>query len=141
VVNHTQRAQCSIPCTSGKRYALKHGVHALTKLVKTLGTDRAIDKRTGAGKALVRWRQDLIADLGGDVSTQQDAIISLAIKTRLLLDSIDVWLLQQPTLIIKKKAIIPSGHFLTCSSSLSRIATGVSLSAALIFSLQSAQIK
>ena len=39
----------------------------------------------------------------------KDAIISLAIKTKLLLDSIDVWLLQQPTLIIKrKKAIIPA---------------------------------
>jgi hypothetical protein len=58
---------------------------------------------------LVEWREDLIRDLGGDVSTQQDAIISLAIKTKLLLDSIDVWLLQQPTLIIKrKKAIIPA---------------------------------
>jgi hypothetical protein len=62
-----------------------------------------------ASKALVQWREDLIRDLGGDVSTQQDAIISLAIKTKLLLDSIDVWLLQQPTLIIKrKKAVIPA---------------------------------
>ena len=68
-----------------------------------------MDKRTAAGRALVEWRDDLIRDLGGDVSTQQDAIISLAIKTKLLLDSIDVWLLQQPTLIIKKKkAIIPA---------------------------------
>lgn len=57
----------------------------------------------------VEWREDLIRDLGGDVSTQQDAIISLAIKTKLLLDSIDVWLLQQTTLINKrKKSIIPA---------------------------------
>ena len=48
-----------------------------------------------AGKALAQWRQDLIRDLGGDVSTQQDAIMSLAVKTKLILDSIDVWLLQQ----------------------------------------------
>ena len=62
-----------------------------------------------ASKALVQWRDDLIRDLGGDVSTQQDAIISLAIKTKLLLDSVDVWLLQQDTLIIKRKrAIIPA---------------------------------
>ena len=65
--------------------------------------------RATAAKALVQWRQDLIKDLGGDVSTQEDAIVSLAVKTKLLLDSIDVWLLQQPTLIIKKKrAIIPA---------------------------------
>lgn len=61
-----------------------------------------------AGKALAQWRQDLIRDLGGDVSTQQDAIMSLAVKTKLILDSIDVWL-QQDTLIIKRKrSIIPA---------------------------------
>jgi hypothetical protein len=92
----------------GNQKALKHGLTPLKKAVNTLG-NRALDKRTVTGKALAQWRQDLIRDLGGDVSTQQDAIISLAIKTKLLLDSVDVWLLQQPTLIIKrKKSIIPA---------------------------------
>ena len=60
-------------------------------------------------KALVQWRADLIRDLGGDISTQQDAIVTLAVKTKLLLDSIDVWLLQQDSLILKRKrAIIPA---------------------------------
>ena len=63
-----------------------------------------------AGRPLVEWREDLIRDLGGNVNTELDAIISpLAIKTKLLLNSIDVWLLQQDTLIIKrKKCIIPA---------------------------------
>jgi hypothetical protein len=92
----------------GSQNHLKHGLKPLKRAINTLG-NRFLDKRTMASKALVAWRQDLIRDLGGDVSTQQDAIISLAIKTKLLLDSIDVWLLQQPTLIIKrKKAIIPA---------------------------------
>jgi len=92
----------------GNGNAQKHGLSPLKRAVNTLG-NRFLDKRTMASKALVQWRQDLIRDLGGDVSTQQDAIISLAIKTKLLLDSVDVWLLQQPTLIIKrKKAIIPA---------------------------------
>ena len=92
----------------GQQKALKHGLSPLRKAMNTLG-NRALDKRTTAAKALVQWREDLIRDLGGDVSTQQDAIISLAVKTKLLLDSVDVWLLQQPTLIIKrKKAIIPA---------------------------------
>src|SRR5262249_11026786 len=61
-----------------------------------------------AGRALIEWRKNLIRDLGGDISTQQTAIVLLAVKTKLLLDSIDVWLLQQPTLINKrKKAVIP----------------------------------
>ena len=93
---------------NGNANAQKHGLSPLRKAMNTLG-NRALDKRTTAAKALVQWREDLIRDLGGDVSTQQDAIISLAVKTKLLLDSVDVWLLQQPTLIIKrKKAIIPA---------------------------------
>lgn len=48
-------------------------------------------------------------DLGGDVSTAKDAIISLAVKTKLILDSIDVWLLQQPALIDKRKrSLLPA---------------------------------
>jgi hypothetical protein len=89
----------------GNGNAQRHGLNPLKKALYTLG-NRALDKRTVAGRALVEWREDLIHDLSGDVSTQQDAIISLAIKTKLLLDSIDVWLLQQPTLIKKRKKSI-----------------------------------
>lgn len=92
----------------GSQNNLRHGLNPLKKAVYKLG-NRALDKRAMEGKALAQWRQDLIRDLGGDVSTQQDAIISLAVKTKLLLDSIDVWLLQQPTLIVKRMwAIIPA---------------------------------
>jgi len=92
----------------GNTNARKHGLAPLKRALNTLG-NRFLDKRTMASKALVQWREDLVRDLGGDVSTQQDAIISLAIKTKLLLDSIDVWLLEQPTLIIKRKrAVIPA---------------------------------
>ena len=90
-------------------YRLKHGIHAITRAVKALGTNRALDRRTTTDKALARWCDDLIADLGGTVSTAQDAIISLAVKTKLILDSIDVWLLQQPALIDKRKrALLPA---------------------------------
>ena len=99
----------AVGAPKGNRNRLGHGVHALTALTKKLGTDRALDKRTTTGKALARWRQDLIDDLGGDVSTQQDSIISLAVKTKLLLDSVDVWLLKQPSLIDKRKrALLPA---------------------------------
>ena len=92
----------------GNQKAQKHGLNPLKKAVYTLG-NRAIDKRTSAGRALAEWRDALIRDLGGDVSIQQEAIVTLAVKTKLLLDSIDVWLLQQPTLIItKRNSIIPA---------------------------------
>ena len=67
----------------------------MKRAVKELGS-RAIDRRTRLGKALDEWRRELIADLGGpeQVSTQELAIVNLAVKTKLMLDSVDAWLLQ-----------------------------------------------
>lgn len=86
-----------------------HGLRILKRALKVLGT-RAIDRRTTLGKALARWRADLVADLGGleAISTQEEALIDLAVKTKLLLDSVDAWLLTQPTLInARKRALLP----------------------------------
>src|ERR671911_504887 len=92
------------PAPIGNDYALKHGFQPLKAAVNKLGS-RAIDKRTTLGKSLARWRADLVADLGGEdnVSVQQSALIDLTVKSKLLLDSIDCWLLTQPTLINKRK--------------------------------------
>lgn len=82
----------------------QHGLSLMKRALKEHGT-RAIDRRTSLGKALDRWREELILDLGGvdHVSTQQLAIINVAVRTRLLLDSIDTWLLKQPSLINHRK--------------------------------------
>src|SRR5262245_5669558 len=95
------------PKQNGRRDYQKHGLTVLKRAVNGLG-NRAIDKRTATGKALAKWRHDLIQDLGGDVSTQQSTIVDLAVKSKLLLDSIDVWLLTQETLVNRrKKSLIP----------------------------------
>lgn len=86
-----------------------HGLYSMKKALMLLGK-RAIDGRTQTGKALAQWKADLIADLGGsgNVSTQQSAIVDLAVKSKLLLDSIDSWLLVQPSLVnARKRALIP----------------------------------
>ena len=96
--------------SKGDQRHLKSGIHAVTKLVKKLGADRSLDKRTAMAKALERWRQELINDLGGNdnISAQQRAIIDLAVKNKLILDSIDRWIFQQPSLIDKRKrALLP----------------------------------
>ena len=87
----------------------KHGLNTLKRAVNTIGNRmRIIDRRTVTGRALALWREDLIRDLGGDVSTQQGSIVDLAVRTRLLLDSIDAWLLTQPSLInTRKRSVIP----------------------------------
>jgi hypothetical protein len=87
-----------------------HGLATMKKAVNKLG-GRLIDRRTSLGKALDQWRGQLIADLGGPdmISSQELAIVNLAVKTKLLLDSVDTWLLQQPTLInSRKKKIHPA---------------------------------
>jgi hypothetical protein len=72
------------------------GLYTLKGAVNLLG-GRVIDKRYRAGKALANWRA------GGDVSVQQETIIDLAVKSKLILDSIDVWLLSQPSLVNPRK--------------------------------------
>lgn len=94
----------------GNQHALTHGLTVLKQAVNGLG-NRLIDRRTVTGRALAQWRKDLIIDLGGqgNISTQQSAIIDLAVKSKLLLDSIDAWLLAQDSLINKRKrALLPA---------------------------------
>ena len=81
----------------------------MKRALKAGGT-RVLDRRTRVSKALDHWRDQLIADLGGSesVSTQQRAIINVVIKTKLLLDGLDDWILQQPSLInLRKRAVHP----------------------------------
>jgi hypothetical protein len=71
----------------------------------------AIDRRTSVGRALYAWRDELIADMGGEeaVTAQQRVVLDLAMRTKLMVDSIDHWMLEQPSLVIKRKrALIPA---------------------------------
>ena len=87
-----------------------HGLTTMKRAIKTLGS-RTIDQRTSVGKALNQWRADLVADLGGkdQVSTQEHAILDLCVREKLLLDSLDTWLLEQRSLVnVRKKSVYPA---------------------------------
>ena len=87
-----------------------HGTMALKRAVLTLGR-RTIDQRTTVGRALAAWRSELLADLGGieSVSTQELALVEEAVKTKLILDSVDAWVLSQKTLINRRtKSVLPA---------------------------------
>ncbi len=92
---------------AGNRNAEKAGLTKLKAAVKELG-GRSIDRRTSVGKALARWRADLLQDLGGAdaVSTQKVAVVELAVRTKLILDSLDTWLLTQPSLVLARKRMV-----------------------------------
>ena len=81
-----------------------HRLKVLKRAVRALG-NQIIDRRTAVGKALAAWRADLGADLGGAdaLSTQQRALLDEAVKLKLMLDSIDAWVLAQPSLVNKQK--------------------------------------
>ena len=85
------------PSKQGKKPARQYSKHGLTAMKAALSKPgvRAIDRRTKIGRALLQWRNELVEDLGGvdAVTTQQLAIVELAVKSKLMLDSIDAWLL------------------------------------------------
>lgn len=107
-----QIGECMNSTNNGKkdtRTYSKHGLTSLKAAVKGLG-GRVIDRRTTLGKALAQWRASLVLDLGGNdaISTQRGALIDLCVKSKLILDSIDAWILTQPSLInARRRSLLP----------------------------------
>ena len=71
---------------------------------------KALDRRSAGYRALVEWRRELMADIGGEESltVQQKVLVDLILRTKLFLDHIDSRLMQQEWLIHrKKKSLFP----------------------------------
>ena len=83
----------------------RHGLHTLKRAVQTLGSRALPPKSTALGRALHEWRESLLADLGGleAVSTQQAALVDLAVRTRLLVDSVDAYVLSMPSPVNRQR--------------------------------------
>jgi hypothetical protein len=88
----------------GNANARTHGVHTLKRAVKELG-GKVVDRRTSLGRALAEWRASLISDLGGaaEVTTQQLALIDMAVRTKLLVDAVDTFVLEMGSPVNKKR--------------------------------------
>ena len=85
----------------------RHGLTTLKRTVATLG-GRVLDGRFAVARELREWRAGLERDLGGDLSTQERVLVDLAVTQKLLLGSIDSWLLVQPSLVnARKRAVLP----------------------------------
>jgi hypothetical protein len=87
----------------------RSGLAKMKAGITKLGS-RAIDGRYRVSRALVQWRKDLINDLGGEgnISAQQRTLVELASTSKLLLGSIDAWILSQPTLFTRQKTVLPA---------------------------------
>jgi hypothetical protein len=87
----------------------RHGLNRVLAAVKLKGLD-GIDRRTSAARALLRWREKLIADLGGieTISSQRLILVDVATRTKALLDHVDEWLLSQRSVVNRRaRALLP----------------------------------
>ena len=88
----------------------QHGLVGLKRRLSVRGMG-GIDQRCRAARALREWRAELEGDLGGPeaISAQQRAVIDVASTTKLLLDSVDRWLLEQEDGLVnrKRRAVYP----------------------------------
>lgn len=92
-----------------KRPYTRTGLNALKAKVKLRGL-HAIDSRTAAAQALLAWRKELFEALGGEASCnpEKKALVDLAVRTRLFIESADYYLLQQPSVVsVKHRAVLP----------------------------------
>jgi len=82
----------------------KSGLYTLKRAVQTLGKRALPSRSTALGRAFHEWRVSLIADLGGPdaVSTQQFALVELAVRTKLLVDSVDAYLLGMESIVDRR---------------------------------------
>jgi len=90
----------------------RHHTTRLKRAIAEVGAKglRVIDTRTRIGRSLQQWRAALVQDLGGpqELSTQQQAIVDLCVRTKLIIDSIDAYCARQPSLVNhRKRAVFP----------------------------------
>jgi hypothetical protein len=99
------------PRTRVARTYSTHGLIVVKRATMVWGNRGLLDQRTKIGKALAEWRAQLMADLGGadTLSIQQHAVVDLCVRERLMLDSVDAWILRQPGGLIDKRrrAVLP----------------------------------
>jgi len=88
----------------------KHGLFRLKAALKLRGWS-GIDGRSLGAKQLFSWRSELVSSLGGErnLTPQRKAIIETVCRTRLFLDTLDIWLMGQPSLLlVRKRTILPA---------------------------------
>jgi hypothetical protein len=92
--------------SAGNRPYQRHGLSALQTALKAAGDQHGwLDALGEVGDALKAWRAGLVSDLGGadSLSTQELALVEMATRSYLLLESVDRWLLAQPSLVNKSR--------------------------------------
>lgn len=83
-----------------------HGMRSMRRALSQLMT-RRLDGRSAIAVAVRRWKEDVRADLGGDLTRAQETILELAAQSWVVLMSIDDYIARQPSLVTKKRQLLP----------------------------------
>jgi hypothetical protein len=83
--------------------------HALTRMRKSLRTltTKRLDGRSTVAVAVRRWKEDVRRDLGNDLTRAQESLLEATAQTWVLVSSLDDWLTRQPSLVTKKRQLLP----------------------------------
>jgi hypothetical protein len=83
----------------------QHGHAALKRALQRLSEPDWLDKLGPVGVALREWRSEMIEALGGEsaISPQQRALIELATRTHLLIESIDRFVFSMPSPVNRRQ--------------------------------------
>jgi hypothetical protein len=84
----------------------KHGLHAMRRTLTTLTTSR-LDGRSKVAVAARMFKQDVSADLGGNLSRAQEVILEDAAQTWVIRSALDDYIMRQGSLVTKKRALLP----------------------------------
>jgi hypothetical protein len=82
--------------------AVKHGHYSLARRLKNAGLKRS-DGRSALERLKADWKADVRLSRGGELSPQQEALLEAASNTWLMLSSVDAWLLDQESLVNRRR--------------------------------------
>jgi hypothetical protein len=91
----------------GRQGSTTHGLTTIRRQLARLTTKR-LDGRSRVAVAVKAWKGDIRADLGGNLSRAQETLLEVAAQTWVMLSSVDDWLARQPTLVTRKRQLIPA---------------------------------
>lgn len=91
-----------------KRAYRKSGVFALKHRLKVRGL-KALDQRTHVARSAREWRERVVEDLGGDLSTQEQTVLDMAACAWVLLGVIDARIASDPAAVVnwRKRSVVP----------------------------------
>jgi len=96
----------SVPVPGGNDRRPRTGLLALKAKVMLRGL-AVVNRRTKAARDIVKWRDELIGDLGGETLTPARLTrIETLVRTKLLLEHLDAQLLEYDTLFSRKRGTL-----------------------------------